>query len=82
MLSQYLHYLDTPSLLAGKTHVLGISVIFFYHKQVVSQAQEHGKTVPPTSYLGYMYLTCTLPYLIYDQQQQFRHENGVNATSS
>jgi len=24
---------------------------------------------------------CTLPYLIYDQQQ-FRHENGMNATSS
>lgn len=54
------------------SYLLGISVFFF----ITSRSQvEHRNT-------GKQYLTCTLPYLIYDQQQLFRHENGVNATSS
>lgn len=70
---QYLQYLDTPSLLAGQTRVLGISV--FLPLGGSRSQVKHRDT-------GKQYLTCTLPYLIYDQQQLFRHENGVNATSS
>lgn len=70
---QYLQYLYPPSLLAGQPRVLGISV--FLSLGGSRSEVEHRDT-------GKQYLTCTLPYLIYDQQQQFRQENGVNATSS
>lgn len=81
MLSQYLQYLDhldNTSLLAGQTHVLGISVFFL---SLVGRKSNTGTRENSTSlHVPYMYLT--LRWVIYDQQQLFRHENGVNATSS